>query len=136
MSRPDITTLLEARLGEWADAQGLAVAYENVTFDPPTGVYLESHDMPATPYAIDLGQRARVFVGIYQVSVVVPAAQGRSEGRAIAAQIENLFGNGTEMPGDGFTCYIVGEPAQYRGITTNTSYSIPISMNYRADVAQ
>lgn len=136
MSRPDITGMLEARLGEWADAQALPVAYENISFDPPGGVYLESHDMPAAPYAIDLSLRSKVFIGVYQVSVVIPAAQGRASGKAIASQIEALFANGTEMQGDGFSCYINGEPAQYAGITNDTTYTIPISMNYRADISQ
>lgn len=136
MSRPDITELLEARLGEWAEGQALQVAYDNIPFDPPGGIYLTSHDMPATPYAIDLSQRSKVFIGVYQVNVVIPAAQGRTAGKAIASKIEALFANGTEMNGEGFACYISSEPAQYAGIPTDTTYTVPISMNYRADVAQ
>lgn len=136
MSRPDITGLLESRLGEWADLQGLAVAYDNIPFEPPGGIYLTSHDMPATPYAIDLSQRSKVFIGVYQVNVVIPAAQGRREGRTIAGQIEVLFANGTELHGEGFSCYVSGEPAQYAGIATDTTWTIPVSINYRADVAQ
>ncbi|MEL4885715.1 DUF4128 domain-containing protein [Pectobacterium betavasculorum] len=136
MSRPDITTVLEARLGEWAEGRGLQVAYDNIPFDPPGGIYLTSHDMPATPYAIDLSQRSKVFIGVYQVNVVIPAAQGRAAGKAIASQLEDLFANGTEMSGEEFSCYISTEPAQFAGIPSGTTYTIPISMNYRADVAQ
>ncbi|WP_075180583.1 phage tail terminator-like protein [Pantoea sp. 1.19] len=135
MSRPDIIGLLEARLGEWADAQGLPVAYDNIAFDPPRGIYLTSHDMPASPYAIDLSQRCKVFMGVYQINVVIPAAQGRAEGRAIAAQIEALFANGTEVQGEGFICYVSGEPAQYAGISTDNAWTIPVSINYRADIS-
>lgn len=134
MSRPDITGLLEARLGGWADLQGIPVAYENVSFDPPAGIYLESHDLPATPYAIDLAQKCKVFIGVYQVSVVIPAGQGRAAGMAIADSVEALFPNGTEMHGDGFICYISSEPARYSGVGNGVSYTIPISMNYRADL--
>lgn len=136
MSRPDITGLLESRLGEWAELQGLAVAYDNIPFEPPGGIYLTTHDMPATPYAIDLSQRSKVFIGVYQVNVVIPAAQGRGEGRAIAGLLEALFANGTELQGEGFSCYVSGEPAQYAGIATDTTWTIPVSINYRADVAQ
>ncbi|PRD13976.1 phage tail terminator-like protein [Pantoea coffeiphila] len=134
MSRPDITGLLESRLGEWAEQQGLPVAWDNIPFDPPGGIYLTSHDMPATPYAIDLSLQSKVYIGVYQVNVVIPAAQGREKGRNIASQIEELFENGTELPGEGFICYIDGEPAQYAGVATETTYTLPVSLNYRVDI--
>lgn len=135
MSRPDITSLLDARIGAWADKNGIAVAYDNVQFEPPSGIYLTCHDMPATPYAIDISQRAKVFIGVYQINVVIPTGDGRTEGRELASQIEDLFQNGLEIAGNGFSCYIVNEPAQYAGITTDTTYTIPVSMNYRADIS-
>lgn len=53
---PDIAAALAARLGEWADAEGIPVAWENVPFTPPSdGLYLAVHDMPATPRTLDLG---------------------------------------------------------------------------------
>ncbi|WP_034913029.1 phage tail terminator-like protein [Erwinia sp. 9145] len=134
MSRPAITELLEERLGDWAAANGIQVAYDNIDFEPPDSIYLTSHDLPATPYAIDLSQRSKVFIGVYQVNVIIPAGIGRSEGRRIAGLIEERFVNGAEMQGDGFICYITGEPAQFAGITNDTAYTIPISMNYRADI--
>lgn len=136
MSRPDITGLLESRLGEWAEQQGLQVAWDNIPFNPPDDIYLTSHDMPATPYAIDLSQQCKVFIGVYQVNVVIPAAQGRERGRNIASQIEALFENGTELSGEGFSCYISGEPAQYAGVATETTYTLPVSLNYRADISR
>lgn len=136
MSRPAITEVLETRLGQWADAQGLLVAWDNISFTPPSGIYLTSHDMPATPSTIDLAQNCSAHTGIYQVNVVLPAAQGRMEGMTVARHIEDLFANGTEMEGEGFVCYVTGEPAQYAGIVTPTTYTIPVSLNYRADITR
>lgn len=75
---PDIATALAARLGEWADAEGIPVAWENVPFTPPSdGLYLAVHDMPATPRTVDLGLRCRIYSGVYQINVVAPAGTGR-----------------------------------------------------------
>ncbi|MDQ7214063.1 phage tail terminator-like protein [Enterobacter cloacae] len=53
---PDIASALAARLGIWADAEGISVAWENVPFTPPANEkYLAVHDMPVTPRTIDLG---------------------------------------------------------------------------------
>jgi len=55
---PDIASALAARLGTWADAEGISVAWENVPFTPPANdIYLAVHDMPVTPRTIDLGFR-------------------------------------------------------------------------------
>ena len=63
---PDIAAALAARLGEWADAEGIPIAWENVPFTPPSdGLYLAVHDMPATPRTVDLGLRCRIYSGVY-----------------------------------------------------------------------
>lgn len=57
---PDIASALAARLGAWADAEGISVAWENVPFTPPANeMYLAVHDMPVTPRTIDLGLRCQ-----------------------------------------------------------------------------
>lgn len=132
---PDIATVLAARLGEWADAEGIPVAWENIEFTPPSaGLYLAAYDMPATPRTLDLGLRCRTYSGVYQVNVVAPAGTGRSDAEALARQVAALFPEGQEMQGDGFTCWITSTPAIFRGIPTSVSYSIPVSLNYRADI--
>ncbi|MBU9818426.1 hypothetical protein J1782_00780 [Rahnella sp. BCC 1045] len=73
MSQQVKTQLLEARLGEWTEARRLPVAFDNIGFNPPDGIYLESHVMPATTTAIDLSRQAKVFRGVYQINVIAPA---------------------------------------------------------------
>ncbi|MBN6597061.1 DUF4128 domain-containing protein [Citrobacter sp. RHB21-C05] len=132
---PDIASAMAARLGSWADAENIPVAWENIEFTPPTdGLYLAVHDMPATPRTLDLGLNCRVYSGVYQINVVAPAGTGRSDAVALAHQIAALFPEGQEIQGGDFTCWITSTPAIFRGIPTVVSYSIPVSLNYRADI--
>ncbi|UGB01810.1 DUF4128 domain-containing protein [Leclercia sp. G3L] len=133
---PDITTALEAMLGLWADGEGVQVAWDNIQFDPPgDGLYLISHDMPAQPYSIDMAGGCRAYPGVYQVTVVAPAGGGKSQARALARRVAGLFPENQEIPGDGFTAWVTSPPAIYRGIPDGVSYSIPVSINYRADIS-
>lgn len=132
---PDIASALAARLGTWADAEGISVAWENVPFTPPANdIYLAVHDMPVTPRTIDLGLRCRTYSGVYQINVVTPAGLGRTSVVSLAGRLVELFPEGQEIAGSDFTCWITSTPAIFRGIPTAVSYTIPISLNYRADI--
>ncbi|PKE30959.1 hypothetical protein CWS43_09770 [Rahnella sp. AA] len=135
MSQQAITQLLEARLGNWAETQGLQVAFDNIEFTPPDGIYLESQVMPATTTAIDLSRKAKVFRGVYQINVIAPAGTGKSAGGSIAEQLIDLFPENQEMSDGELTCFINSAPSAFAGISTDTSYTIPVSMSYRADVS-
>nr|WP_257624850.1 DUF4128 domain-containing protein [Enterobacter bugandensis] len=127
---------MAARLGAWADAEGISVAWENVPFTPPVNeMYLAVHDMPATPRTVDLGLRCRIYSGVYQINVVAPAGSGRTSVVALADRVAELFPEGQEIEGRGFTCWIDQTPGVFRGITTSVSYTVPVSLNYRADIS-
>ncbi|HFK5631866.1 DUF4128 domain-containing protein [Enterobacter roggenkampii] len=133
---PDIAAALAARLGEWADAEGIPVAWENVPFTPPSdGLYLAVHDMPAKPRTLDLGLRCRIYSGVYQINVVAPAGTGRTDVVALADRVAELFPEGQEIEGRGFTCWIDQTPGVFRCITTSVSYTVPVNLNYRADIS-
>lgn len=133
---PDIISALEAYLGDRMAASGYQIAYDNISFEPPNDtIWLQSHVMPSMPYSIDLARKCKVYPGVYQVSVIVPAQRGKSSGLAVAQQICDLFPDGQAIPADGVALYINGEPTIYPGIQNDTSYTIPVSMTYRADVA-
>ncbi|WP_449541130.1 DUF4128 domain-containing protein [Enterobacter ludwigii] len=132
---PDIAAALAARLGEWADAEGIPVAWENVPFIPPSdGLYLAVHDMPATPRTLDLGLRCRIYSGVYQINVVAPVGIGRTDVVALADRVAELFPEGQEIAGKDFTCWISSAPGIFRGVPTPVSYTVPVSLNYRADI--
>lgn len=135
MSQQAITQLLETRLSEWAEAQGLQVAFDNIGFSPPDGIYLQSHVMPATTTAIDLSRQAKVFRGVYQINIIAPAGTGKSAGGLIAEQLIQLFPENQEMSDGVLTCFINSVPSAFAGISSDTSYTIPVSMSYRADIS-
>ncbi|EPJ0594313.1 TPA: DUF4128 domain-containing protein [Enterobacter roggenkampii] len=133
---PDIASALAARLGTWADAEGISVAWENVPFTPPANeMYLAVYDMPATPRTVDLGLRCRIYSGVYQINVVAPVGTGRTDVVSLADRVAELFPEGQEIEGRGFTCWIDQTPGVFRGITTSVSYTVPVSLNYRADIS-
>lgn len=137
MNPPEITEVLEGRLGVWADELGIPVAWDNIQFDPPaSGVYLTSHDMPASPYSIDLAGASVITPGVYQVNVVVPAGSGKSEARRIAALVAELFPENAEISGEGFDVWITAPPAIFAGIADGVSYTVPVSINYRVHTSQ
>ncbi len=134
MSHTRIAELLEARLGEWADAKGVPVVWENISENPPDTLYLQAYAMPATTTTIDLAEKLQVLPGVWQINVVAKAGEGVSVNgaRALADGVAALFPVGLVLSDGGLTCYISTPPTVYRGITSDTRYSIPVSMSYRA----
>nr|WP_255703348.1 MULTISPECIES: phage tail terminator-like protein [unclassified Serratia (in: enterobacteria)] len=126
--------MLEARLGEWANAKGVPVVWENISENPPDTLYLQAYAMPATTTTIDLAEKLQVLPGIWQINVVAKAGEGVSVNgaRALADEVAALFPAGLALSDGGLTCYISTPPTVYRGITSDTRYSIPVSMSYRA----
>lgn len=132
--QPDITALLDKHLGQWADEQGIPVSWDNVEFKPPeSGVYLQSHDLPATPYSIDLAGTCLVFPGVYQVNVIAKSATGRVLAGQTAKKITALFFQNLELSGEGFSCWVMSLPAIYPGINNGVNWTVPVSLTYRAE---
>ncbi|TNL05356.1 hypothetical protein CYD30_22610 [Kosakonia cowanii] len=132
---PDIAAALNAHLGVWAEQHGVPYYLDNISDDTPPATYLEAHDLPATPQTLDLGLTCHVYTGFYQVNVVLAAGAGTAQGRYLARQVAALFPEGESISGDGFRCWISGQPAIYAGLLNprKTHYSIPVSIPYRVD---
>ncbi|MCK7252838.1 phage tail terminator-like protein [Enterobacter roggenkampii] len=132
--QPDIAALLDIHLGEWADKEGIPVSWDNVEFTPPeTGIYLQSHDLPATPYSIDLAGRCQVYPGVYQVNVIARTATGRTLAALTAKKITALFHHNLVLVGEGFTCWVLSLPGIHRGINNGVNWTVPVSLTYRAE---
>ena len=134
MSHTRIAELLEARLGKWADEHNIPVAWENTPMDPPDGLYLQAYAMPAKTTTLDLAESLHVLPGVWQVNVIAPAGNGTGPSRELAEQIAALFPIGLPLTDGALICYISSPPTIFRGIPSDTRYSIPISMNYRVDL--
>jgi hypothetical protein len=135
MSHTRIAALLEAHLDEWAESREILVASENIPFTPPDdGLYLQVYAIPATTTTIDLAERLQVLPGVWQINVISKAGDGVSDARTLADEVAAQFPVGLALSDGVITCYISTPPTVYRGVSSNTRYSIPVSMNYRADL--
>lgn len=136
MSHTRIAELLEAHLGEWADVKGVPVAWDNIPENPPDTLYLQAYAMPATTTTIDLAEKLQVLPGVWQINVVAKAGDGVGEARALADEVAAQFPIGLALSDGVITCYISTPPTVYRGISSNTNYSIPVSMGYRTQIIE
>ncbi|OCG77410.1 hypothetical protein A9G42_05635 [Gilliamella sp. Nev6-6] len=128
-----ISELLESHLDIIANQLGLPIIYENIKATPNDEIYLKSNILPAITTSFDLGGNSRIYKGVYQVSVVAPINTGKSRSQLISEAIIKHFQLNTELTKDNFSLYINSIPSVYPAITDKTTYTIPISMNYRAD---
>ncbi|OCG77959.1 hypothetical protein A9G44_03220 [Gilliamella sp. Occ4-3] len=128
-----ISELLESHLDIIANQLGLPIIYENIEATPNDEIYLKSNILPAITTNFDLSGNSRIYKGVYQVSVVAPINTGKSRSQQISEAIIKHFKLNTELTKDNFSLYINSIPSVYPAITDKTTYTIPISMNYRAD---
>ena len=128
-----ISELLESHLYTIANQLNLQIVYENIAATPNDEIYLKSNILPAITTSFDLDGESRIYKGVYQVSVVAPINTGKSRSQQIVESIIKHFQLNTELIKDNFSLYINSVPSAYPAITDKTTYTIPISMNYRAD---
>lgn len=128
-----ISELLESHLYTIANQLNLQIVYENIEATPNDEIYLKSNILPAITTAFDLDGDSRIYKGVYQVSVVAPINTGKSRSQQISEAIIKHFQLNTELTKDNFSLYINSIPSVYPAITDKTTYTTPISMNYRAD---
>ncbi|MGS3629563.1 phage tail terminator-like protein [Enterobacter hormaechei] len=114
--------------------EGISVAWENVPFTPPANeMYLAVHDLPVTPRTINLGLRCRTYSGVYQINVVAPAGSGRTSVVALASRVAELFPEGQKSPAKTLPAGLAARLA-YSAASLPVSYTVPVSLNYRADI--
>ncbi|KES16373.1 hypothetical protein GASC598P17_010950 [Gilliamella apis SCGC AB-598-P17] len=128
-----ISELLESHLYTIANQLNLQIVYENIEATPNDEIYLKSNILPAITTSFDLDGESRIYKGVYQISVVAPINTGKSRSQQIVESIIKHFQLNTELIKDNFSLYINSVPSAYPAITDKTTYTIPISMNYRAD---
>jgi hypothetical protein len=121
------------------------VAWENIPFTPPQDKpYLRLFVLPAATQSIDFEAQLQIYRGILQVNVVAMAGGGVGESRLLANQIADLFPEGSEFREGDLSVYVSSQPAIHPGIqdrassgptggSGSISYTIPISISYRAD---
>ena len=128
-----ISELLESHLYTIANQLNLQIVYENIEATPNDEIYLKSNILPAITTSFDLDGESRIYKGVYQVSVVAPINTGKSRSQQIVESIIKHFQLNLELKKGNLSLYINSVPSAYPAITDKTTYTIPISMNYRAD---
>ena len=128
-----ISELLESHLYTIANQLNLQIVYENIAATPNDEIYLKSNILPAITTSFDLDGESRIYKGVYQISVVAPINTGKSSSQQIVESIIKHFQLNLELKKGTFSLYINSVPSAYPAITDKTTYTIPISMNYRAD---
>jgi len=137
MSDRVIRSLFEARLKAWASARvpALPIAYEDVAFTPPTNgaAYLKAFLLPGNTDSEDLEGKHTSYRGVFQVSVVTASGVGRGAAGLIADEIAALFPNNLALTEADFTVFVRSPMATAGAIQGDTSTSLPLSFQYRAD---
>jgi hypothetical protein len=137
MSDRIIRSLFEARLKAWADARlpKLPIAYEDVSFAPPAdgSAYLKAFLLPGNTDSEDLEGKHTSYRGVFQISVVTATGSGRGAAGLIAEDIAMLFPNNLALTKADFTVYVRSPMATAAALQGETTSSLPLSFQYRAD---
>jgi hypothetical protein len=134
MSKKAIRALLEGRLATWAAAHSpvLPIAFENVTFvKPATGTYLRAFTMPNPTDSRYMEATDRVYMGVFQVSIVAPINTGPGAAESLVAELEALFPLNLDLTSTLKVTTITPVSAA-PAIQEPDAYVIPVSFSYRA----
>lgn len=140
-----IAELLESRVAIIAESLGLPIAWPNITFNPPDDApYGRVYILSAQTMGQDLEGQLRTYQGILQLNIIAPAGSGVTLARGLAQLVADAFPEGLPLVDGDLTVYINGppqvrQPIQDRptsapnGSSGSITYTIPVSMQYRAD---
>lgn len=140
-----IAELLESRVAIIAESLGLPIAWPNIAFTPPDDApYGRVYVLPAQTVGQDLEGQLRTYQGIIQLNIIAPAGGGVTLARGLAKSVADAFPEGIPLVDGDLTVYINGppqvrQPIQDRpasapnGSSGSITYTIPVSMQYRAD---
>lgn len=131
-----IRAAFETRLAAWAASQTppIPVAYENVGFTPPTGRYARCHVMPSPTESETFNGEHRRYMGIFQVSLYMPAGAGSGASAALAASLDATFPMRQPMTQGGVKIFLLSPMSEGPAIQDADRYVVPVSCAYRADV--
>lgn len=140
-----IAELLESRVAIIAESLGLPIAWPNIAFTPPDDApYGRVYVLPAQTVGQDLEGQLRTYQGILQLNIIALAGSGVTLARGLTKSVADAFPEGLPLVDGNLTVYINGppqvrQPIQDRptsapnGSSGSITYTIPVSMQYRAD---
>ena len=140
-----IAGLLESRVAVICSSLGLPVAWPNIPFTPPdSSPYGRVYVLPAQTVGQDLEGQLRTYQGILQLNIIAPAGSGVTQARGLAKSVADALPEGLALVDGDLTVYINGPPqvrqpiqdlptSASNGSSGSITYTIPVSMQYRAD---
>jgi hypothetical protein len=137
MSHNTIASIYEAKLIAWAKAltTPLKVVVENEEYTPVDGItYLKAFTLPGDTASNTLAGDHKLFTGVFQISIVTPAGKYRGAAGALADQIAALFPLYERNRKGALTVVTMTPVDQGPGIPDDTTYTVPVSFTYRADI--
>lgn len=136
MSDTLVRAAFETRLKSWADAQvpPIPVAWENVPFNPPTGRYVRCYLMPAPVASETMNGEHRRRMGVFQVSLCMPAGAGVAPAVGLAASLDLTYPLAQPMTYNGLNIFLLSPMSMAPAIQEEDRYVVPVSCTYRADI--
>lgn len=138
MSHAIIASIYEAKLIAWskARAEPIKVVFENVQYDPADGeTYLRGFLLPGDTASSTLAGDHRAFIGVYQVSIVAPANTGKTKTNPLEVELTSLFPLYARDTKAGITVVTMSPVDPGPGIPDPPTFTVPVSFEYRADIA-
>ena len=135
MTQARIRAAFETALNTWAAAQtpAIPVAWQNVNFTPPATRYLRAFVLPADTESYGLDGLNREYIGIFQVSIVLPSGQGAADGDAIAASLDALFTPSAPLTSGGLSVYVTRPMSPSSPLQEADRFVVPCSLAYQAN---
>jgi hypothetical protein len=136
MSQTLIRTAYESRLATWAAAHSpvLQVAWQNAAFTPPAATHLRCFLLPAATGSDDLKGDHRQYLGVFQVSIVVPDGAGPAAPETILGELNTLFPMNLRLTSGAITVSQTSPVSAGPGQNEPGLYVVPVSFRYRSDV--
>lgn len=136
MSHNIIAAAFESRLLAWAKVRTkpLKVVVENETYTPAAGeTYLRAFTLPAVTASNTLSGDHRLYQGVFQVNIVAPSGKYRTEASGIVDELAALFPLNLRIPRGGLVVLVMTPVAPGPGIPDGSTFTVPASVQYRAD---
>lgn len=134
MSQKLVRKVLENTAAVWATASGLTVAWENVSFAPlVTAPYARSSLIPGRTISHMLDGSHRAYIGVYQITLVLPRNTGPKMLEDLASSLDQYFTTSAPLV-DGSTKVFITNPMSVGPANPESDlYEVPVSCTYRSD---
>lgn len=122
----EIGQLLDIKLKEFADSNGLKVAFENVSFSKEDK-FLEGYLVPAETYVSGLNRESES--GFYQVNLHYPLGTYRDEVDSMTRKLMDHFKTGSKTG----EFRHLPSTSRIAGVKGPTHYSVAVTIHYRRE---